>query len=318
MLHGTGELFDYVKCGACGCLQIAPIPRDLGRYYPRDYFSFRSFDHLARGRLRRMIDCKRVQHSLERRNLIGWILNPVARPLDYLTWVQKAGLNTAARVLDVGCGNGKVLLRMRLGGFQQVTGVDPFIRKTIAYPNGVTIHKLTLEAFAGEYRQPFDLIMFHHSLEHMVDPQGALKTAASMLSERGSILVAVPVADSEACERYRENWANLDAPRHLHLFTRNSMAILARNAGLAVTHAESAGLVSQFTASELYRRGIAGNARRSAAEFLSKREIEEFRTMTARLNREGRGDQVMFYLRRPADVSQMVTADPLSINSPAH
>ncbi|MBI1273169.1 MAG: methyltransferase domain-containing protein [Alphaproteobacteria bacterium] len=300
MLCGTRDMFDYVLCGQCGCLQIAAVPDDLGRYYPQDYYSYRSFKRLAGNRLRRFIDRQRVQAYFGRWNIIGALANRLARPLDYVTWAKRAGLDTTARVLDIGCGNGRVLLRMKLGGFADVAGGDLFIPQTLVYPNGVTIHKMNLEDFAAANPQPFDLIMMHHSLEHVVDPLTTLQTAARLLSANGALIVAVPVADSEACERYREHWISLDAPRHIHLLTRKSMALLAERSGLAIAHIESCGLVSQFIGSEFYRRNLSGEIKRKPEDMFNRSEIIEFQRMTESLNRDGRGDQAMFFMRKAA------------------
>jgi hypothetical protein len=40
MLYATREMFTYILCEGCGCLQIAEIPPDLGRFYPSHYYSF--------------------------------------------------------------------------------------------------------------------------------------------------------------------------------------------------------------------------------------------------------------------------------------
>ncbi|MDP9127262.1 MAG: class I SAM-dependent methyltransferase [Pseudomonadota bacterium] len=297
MLYGTRETFDYFQCNSCGCLQIASVPADLARHYPDDYFSFRRFDRLAGSRTRRFIDRHRVRQLMGGFDIIGWIANLFGRPLDYVAWVTRAGLDTSARVLDVGCGNGKILLRMKLGGFAHCVGIDPFIRETLRYPNGVTVHKTNLDAFSAG-AGPFDLIMFHHALEHMTDPFKALRIAAGLLSDKGCVLVAVPVADCHAWEVYREDWFALDAPRHLHLLTSKAMALLAEKAGLKVEHETSVGMISQFSESERYKRDIPGNAPVRAQDILDASQMAAFRKLTEQLNREGRGDQTMFYLKK--------------------
>src|SRR5579872_1464321 len=40
-LFGLEGEFAYFQCGACGCLQIAQVPADLGRFYPAHYYSFK-------------------------------------------------------------------------------------------------------------------------------------------------------------------------------------------------------------------------------------------------------------------------------------
>jgi SAM-dependent methyltransferase len=298
MLHGTRESFTYFECAACGCVQIDNIPSDLGRFYPDNYFAFRPYDSLARNPVRRWIDPRRVKHSFGGGSILGAVAEAVSWPLDYVQWVRRAGLDWNARVLDVGCGAGKTLLCMALGGFQGCEGVDPFIAKTLRYGVGVTVHKATLEAFAAAGGKSFDLIMFHHSFEHVIDPLADLRTAASLLAPDGCILIEIPVADGWAWEHYKENWCNLDPPRHLHLLTDKSMAILAKDAGLKVADAVSVSHASQFTGSERYLRDIPADDKIKDRALFTRAQLAGYRARTKALNLEGRGDQTMFYLRR--------------------
>lgn len=298
MLHGTREEFDYVECPACGCVQIAEIPDDLSRFYPADYFSFRSHRGLDRSPIRRFIDPRRVKFRFGGNDWLGASAERVSRPFAYVDWLRRAELAADARVLDVGCGAGKTLLNMALGGLPTPTGVDPFIDETLRYDCGVTVHKASLEAFAVGREASFDFIMFHHSLEHLVDPQSALRLAERLLSDRGRILIAVPVADSWAWEHYRENWINLDPPRHIHLLTTPAMEVLARGANLAILDARSTGGLSQFVGSERYRGDIPACDRRRDRDLFSRADLAEYRQHTDELNEQGLGDQTMFILSR--------------------
>ncbi len=297
MLNGTREEFDYVECGGCGCLQIAEIPADLGRFYPADYFSYRDWSGLARNRVRRWIDPKRVRRRFGGRSLVGALAEAVSRPLDYIDWVEDAGLGLDARILDVGCGSGKSLIAMALGGFTAPRGLDAFIAETIRYPLGVVVEKTGLEDFAAATSERFDLIMFHHALEHLPDPIAALSVARGLMSERGRIMIVVPVAGSHAWRTYREHWCNLDAPRHLHLLTGLAMAFLARRAGLKVVEQRSVGAHTQFVGSERYRRDIPANDPRRHSQLFSRRQLAQWRRHAHRLNRVGQGDQTLFYLK---------------------
>ena len=40
MMFGFRDKFLYLECLECGCLQIAQIPADMSKYYPKKYFSF--------------------------------------------------------------------------------------------------------------------------------------------------------------------------------------------------------------------------------------------------------------------------------------
>ena len=300
MLHGTREVFDYFECAACGCVQIAEIPDDLGRFYPADYFSYRDWSGLARNPIRRWIDPKRVGRFFGRPSLVGALAEALSRPLDYVHWVRDCGLGLDARVLDVGCGSGKSLIVMALGGFAAPRGVDPFIAEAIDYPLGVSIEKTSVEAFSARHPGQFDLVMFHHALEHLPDPAAALAAAKTLLSPRGRILIVVPVAGSFAWRTYRQDWCNLDPPRHLHLLTAPAMEILARRSGLAVAWRDASARSPSSSAASATGATFRPTMRASDRQIFSRRQLARWREQTRRLNTEDQGDQMMFALRRRA------------------
>jgi SAM-dependent methyltransferase len=296
MMFGTREEFVYFQCPDCSCLQIADIPDDLGRYYPEQYYSYSSFERLAGSRWRHLRYATPGQN--QQSGIGGWIgriSSRFSRPPKHQAWVRHAGIGPEAKILDVGCGNGKTLLKMHLGGFRHCTGVDPFIQETLHYPNGVTIHKQGLPEFRQTSRETFDLIMFHHSLEHMEDPQGMIRAAKGLLADGGKILVRVPVADSFAWDHYREHWIQIDAPRHLYLLTRKSMEILAGQAGLRVERVDYDSTKGQFIGSELYQRNIPGNAPEREKRIFSRTQQRDFKRRAGELNVQQRGDQAAFY-----------------------
>lgn len=296
MLLGTRHEFDYFQCGQCGCLQIVQPPDTLADYYPSGYFSFRDYRKLAGNPLRGWLDRQRVGAALGHGgSLVGTLANLFAKPLDYVAWLEKTGKGTACRVLDVGCGSGKLLLRMRLGGVDNCMGIDPFLAEDIRYPNGLVIHRQDIRDTQGQ----FDLLMFHHAFEHMDRPAEVMAEAVRLLAPGGVILIRVPLADSEAWEHYREHWWSLDAPRHLFLHTRKSMEILARAAGLEIFDSFRDSTPSQFINSELYARDIPLSAGTRPETVLTQGQLAGFRARTAELNLAGRGDMGGFFLRRP-------------------
>lgn len=298
MLHGTREAFDYFECTACGCVQITDIPADLSRFYPDGYFSFRIHRDLERNAIRRFIDPRRVRQAFGHHDILGAMAEKVSRPFDYVRWVQDAGLDQTARVLDIGCGAGKTLLNMALGGFPEPTGIDPFIADTLHYSCGVTIHKETLEDFARGRGGCFDLVMLHNALEHMTDPLATLTTVESLLSAKGRVLIAIPVADSWAWRHYRQNWFALDPPRHVHLLTRRSMEILARDAGLEIKSRRPTGNLSQFAASERYLRDIPMSDPRRDRQLFTRRQLADWSRRVKDLDAEDLADQVIYILGR--------------------
>jgi 2-polyprenyl-3-methyl-5-hydroxy-6-metoxy-1,4-benzoquinol methylase len=293
MSLGMYEEFNYFQCGVCGCLQICNVPDHMERFYPDNYFSFRDFHRLVNAPWRKKFDEWRVRSALSQRASHTPWFNKVVKPLDYLEWMRLARLDLDARILDVGCGSGKLLLRMRLGGLKNCTGADLFINEDIHYSNGLTIHKVDFRDLAG----PWDLIMFHHSLEHMADPKEVLRAAAAMLSRRGAILIRVPLADSLAWEKYGTNWGSLEAPRHFFLFTERSLEILTDGVNLEIFHRFRDATPSQFILSELYMKGIPRSGVKQFRASLGRKVLNEFERQTEILNKNGRGDCGGFLIR---------------------
>ncbi len=295
MAFGTREPFTYVECASCGCVQIGEVPENLGDYYPSGYFAYRDYRRLAKSRFRALVDRRRYAHATGNFNLIGWLANRVSNPLPYVEWVRAAGTDRSARVLDIGCGSGKLLVRMKLAGFRECVGVDPFIGHSIHYPNGVSVHHADLESYAAERPGPFDLVMLHHALEHMPEQHRVMRAVKELLGPRGCVLVRIPVADSYAWRHYRENWVNLDPPRHLYLHTRRSMELLAEQAGLAVGEVVHDSTARQFLGSELCTRNIALNETNPERVAIERRRAD-YERRAGELNRQGDGDMAAFYL----------------------
>lgn len=297
MQYGTREVFDYFECDQCGCVQLESIPDDLSRFYPKDYFSFRPWRSLSRDPIRGFVDPHRVRHCFGAKDWLGQVAEAISHPLSYVEWIKRAGLGPDAAVLDVGCGAGKTLICMALGGFKPCEGVDPFIDQDLIYDNGVVVHKSTLADFAATTPRKYDLITFHHSLEHVVDPLADLRLAKDLLSPNGCIMLGLPVA-AYAWEQYHGDWCNLDPPRHIHLLTNASMAILAEQAGLRIKDQVCDSNPGQFYGSERNRRDIPAIDRRKPHELFTPAQIAQFKQQTAWLNAEGRGDLMTYYLER--------------------
>lgn len=303
MMFGTLEEFEYFKCGRCGCLQIKEIPENLNAYYPKDYYSFvgySKYSKRARRGLKRWFDTMRLEYHITGRGLVGRLAALRVKPPKYIVWVRETGISRDSRILDVGCGSGKLLVKMSLAGFRQCTGIDQFIEKSVEYPGGVKVIRQDLSSLAEDTEEKFDLVMFHHSYEHVPDPYSTLQAAARLITPGGWILMEIPLSDSEAWETYRERWVQLDAPRHLYLHTRRSMELLAAHAGLCIKKVVYDSSEFQFLGSELYTRGVPLTAakKKKLTNFFNKREIQAFKERAKEVNNLGRGDQATFFMVR--------------------
>lgn len=119
----------------------------------------------------------------------------------------------------------------------------------------------------------------------------------------GYLLCRIPIVDCHAWRTYGVNWFALDAPRHLHLHTERSMALLAREHGFAEPVVGYDSGAHQFWGSEQYQRGIHHRSPESHEEnprgsLFSRRQIREYERRSRQLNRKRDGDAACFYLQR--------------------
>lgn len=293
MQFGWREEFDYHECAACGCIQIAAIPDDLARYYPADYYAHKPASVTANPRvspLRRW----RNRALLGRPVAFGSLLVRLTRPPGYFDWFTGLGLDLDSAILDVGCGTGSLLLRMRRAGFTRLSGADPFIPNDIDYGNGLKIYKAELDAAPGDQ----NLVMSNDSFEHMPEPLQALRSMRRLVRPDGAILIRMPVAGCHAWRKYGANWVGLDAPRHLHLHTTRSMSLLARQAGLRIERIFYDSDSQQVINSELYALDIPSTGSGAvAARMFSPRDRAQIASFARFLNAARDGDSAGFVLR---------------------
>src|SRR5690606_3809866 len=69
----------------------------------------------------------------------------------------------------------------------------------------------------------YDVITLWHVLEHIHTLNETTKQLIELLAEDGTLVIAVPNADSHDAKLYKENWAAYDVPRHLYHFTQPTM-----------------------------------------------------------------------------------------------
>lgn len=211
------------------------------------------------------------------------------------------GLSTKSRIVDIGCGGGATLVALAREGFSNLLGIDPFLdRDREIY--GVPIRKMDLSELDGT----FDLLMLHHSFEHLLYAAADLMTMRRLLAPGGAILIRVPVADSFAAAHYGADWVGIDAPRHILIPTTHAMRAMADGASLVIERTFYDSHALQFWGSEQYRRGIPLRAPGSYAEDPNRSpftadQIESWENESRRLNALQRGDAAGFVLRaRPA------------------
>ncbi|MGI9034431.1 MAG: class I SAM-dependent methyltransferase [Pyrinomonadaceae bacterium] len=302
MMLGLRDKFDYLECGKCGTIQIIDAP-DLNRYYPPNYYSFSAANNFPKSRRHIFEARSAVKYVVNRRNLIGkfffhkcpWLANFFPVSLTY----PNLNLSFEMKILDYGCGRGSLLQRLNFFGFRNLTGADIFVESDIFYPNGVRIFKRELNEFA----ETFDLIMLHHVFEHLPNPREILREIFRLLKPRGYAIIRLPVI-AFAWRHYGVDWVQLDAPRHLFLYTAETFSRLAEEAGFAVENVIYDSEAFQFLGSELYKKDIPLSDKTAFDGDINKsiftaEQLAEWNQRSAELNRKKDGDQACFYLLKP-------------------
>jgi hypothetical protein len=152
------------------------------------------------------------------------------------------------------------------------------------------------KAYLSEIGGDWDQIMFHHSLEHIADQTGTLRSARAKLSRQGTCLVRIPLVNW-AWQHYGTNWVQLDPPRHLCVHTEQSFRMAAEKTGFKVSRVIYDSWELQFWGSELYKKGIPlQQGQNELAKHFSAGELRDFRRRSDEMNRQGRGDQAIFFL----------------------
>lgn len=198
----TLESFRVVACSECGLAFTLPRPREIERYYPSKYRSYRP------------IVCRLLHASY------AWRVKK---------WVK---VNTSASsVLEIGCGPGLMLdafrrLGWRVMGIERNQDAAEIGRRAL----GLEIVSTPIEQFPSDAR--FDLILMFHVLEHVQNPLELLRECAARLSPKGVLIISVPNFSSWQSHFAGAKWFHLDVPRHLTHFTAETLSLTLGRAGL--------------------------------------------------------------------------------------
>jgi 2-polyprenyl-3-methyl-5-hydroxy-6-metoxy-1,4-benzoquinol methylase len=137
----------------------------------------------------------------------------------------------AGRLLDVGCGDGLGLSLLGALGWK-VSGVEVDARAAhVARGRGLDVRDGTLSE-AGFAEETFDAVTSSHVIEHVHDCRAFLEESRRVLKTGGTLVAVTPNVRAASHARHGRNWLPLDPPRHLLLFTRESLGALAQSVGL--------------------------------------------------------------------------------------
>ncbi len=302
MMQGTKEAFEYGLCNTCGSLQLLKIPGDIAKYYTQNYYSNQTdLEQYFKPKWKAVLKGWRDAYCLTGKGVAGAMIQKKMpnKSLEIFNF-QDLSVKKSWAIADIGCGTGKWPYIFFNAGFKNIKGYEPYLNQTIHYNNGLKIIKGDLENLK-EHSQ--DLIMFNHSFEHIPDPKNALMKVFQKLKANGYCYIRIPTVSSFAWKQYKEHWVQLDAPRHVTLFSRKGISILAESCGFELMSIKDEGTAFQFIGSEQYKKGIPmyGDQRsyfEGNGNLFSSEQIANWNEQATDLNKKGDSDSIAVVLKK--------------------
>jgi len=212
--YGYHGLFSLLRCGACthvylDCdLSPADIQRLYTEFYPRSEYDVKDYrPHKEIGVFRAWLDgaCG---------SAFRWVSGGV-------------------KVLDIGCGFGETLGYHQARGCE-VQGVeaDENIRRVAEhYGFNVKVGLFDGNNYPEEY---FDYVTMDQVLEHVKDPVPVMHDVARVIKSEGVLVLSFPNASGWGQRIFGRRWINWHVPYHMQFYSRQSIAMLAAEAGFTV------------------------------------------------------------------------------------
>ena len=234
------ELFNLVKCKLCGLVYLCPRPngKEMARFYPAEYYStvLPVFKGTGERRGRALVKNWVRMHYWgwpgyrDWKKVWGLIQKAVAYPFRHVA--TGIPYKESARILDVGCGNGRFLKELRsLDSRFELWGLEPGVEAFTDYEEyDIRLIRSTIEESvlgANEY----NTITAWDVIEHWMDPLSSVKKIYKALKPGGSFICGTPDVRSVEVKVFKGDAYIVQAPRHLHLFEKRTLELLLRKGG---------------------------------------------------------------------------------------
>lgn len=244
-LWGSRGIWGFKKCRECGLIWLHPRPvieDSIQAYADYQTHSTESVDqelHGWRGKTKLAIHSAVPGYSAL---ADGWSWRWLGRALRWvplLVDIRELGVMALGdlqkgKLLEVGCGNGLFLSLMKRAGWD-VQGVEP---DTVAAKLAEELFHIPV--FPGplpEAHLPdsfFDAVVLSHVIEHAHDPLSLLKECRRVAKPQGRVVVLTPNSESLGHKIFQASWRDLDPPRHLYLFSMETLRETAAKSGIHV------------------------------------------------------------------------------------
>jgi len=229
--------FDLYQCDNCGLITIYPKPNSikLSDHYSKNYSVYSDS-----GGIKYFRKIYTLLETIYHYSYVKYDLS-IFLKIIHLFFIPMRSFFRTTRVieggnfLDVGCGVGYFLLVMKLLEMNPY-GVEPGeFDENLSKEYGLKISHCDL--FEANYKDAFfDVITLNHVLEHTPNPSEIMGELNRILKKEGYLIIGVPINDCLAFSVFGKRWAQIDTPRHLYIFSRNSLIMLAEKNGFEIVN----------------------------------------------------------------------------------
>ncbi|NPU84330.1 MAG: class I SAM-dependent methyltransferase [Syntrophaceae bacterium] len=168
--HPLPAAYDVVACGRCGFVYAdTPAGQDA---YDRYYADMSRYD---------------MNYTCPESSLYA----------DRAAWIDSFIRDRTDSIIDIGCGNGLLLLELQKRGLSDLTGLDPS-EACVSALRKKGIPGTISSIFSVSTDRAYDGAVLSGVLEHICDVGGVMDTAKRLLKHGGQLFVCVPDAS-----RYR-------------------------------------------------------------------------------------------------------------------
>jgi 2-polyprenyl-3-methyl-5-hydroxy-6-metoxy-1,4-benzoquinol methylase len=322
------------RCPSCGLIWLSPRPTEaaIGHVYETYYthgvaaqgstfrahvrspgLARRALGTVAQAvrRVREAVLAVRLGYTQLARGPLDRVL---ASTLGALPWVGRAAMldvlalpaRERGRLLDVGCGNGTFLARMKDLGWQ-CAGIetDEVAARFAREHFGLDVQPGTLRG-AALPDAGFDVITLSHVIEHVHSPNDLLLECRRLLRPGGRLIVLTPNTRSLGHRVFGRAWRGLEPPRHLHAYHPQVLRATVEAAGLRTERLTTEARMARpiWYASRLIQRAERGGpARNSVLDYLASHAVQPVEAVACRLFPQ-LGEEIMLVAvkREPATV----------------